>query len=138
MEKVSSPNLTMVVSLLLRGAKVGPCPVGVLQTPVRSVKPEPKPENPIGQTVVPPVVPPTPAQPVQPATPAQPVAAEPAAKAINDQLATQGKEEAEGGTDIPEEPEKKGIFERIKVGLRTSIEGLFRPDDKFNDDDDDY
>ena len=39
LEKVSSPNYTLAVSMLLRGAKVGACPVGVLHTPVQPVQP---------------------------------------------------------------------------------------------------
>ena len=60
MLKVASPNLTLAVSLLLHGAKVGPCPVGVYTPPVKvesapAAKPEVK------------------AEPVQPAQPAQPI-----------------------------------------------------------------
>lgn len=42
LEKVSSPSSTLAVSLLLRGAQIGPCPVGVLQIPepVRVDEPE--------------------------------------------------------------------------------------------------
>ena len=62
MLKVASPNLTLAVSLLLHGAKVGPCPVGVYTPPVKvesapAAKPEVKAEAP---------------QPAQPAQPAQP------------------------------------------------------------------
>ena len=62
MLKVASPNLTLAVSLLLHGAKVGPCPVGVYTSPVKvesapAAKPEVKAEAP---------------QPAQPAEPAQP------------------------------------------------------------------
>ena len=39
LEKVSSPNYTLAVSMLLRGAKVGACPVGVLHTPAQPVQP---------------------------------------------------------------------------------------------------
>ena len=59
MLKVASPNLTLAVSLLLHGAKVGPCPVGVYTPPVKvesapAAKPEVKAEAP------------QPAQPAQP------------------------------------------------------------------------
>ncbi len=52
LEKVSSPNLTLAVSLLLRGMQAGPCPVGVYipskseepkTEPKQEAKPEPKP-----------------------------------------------------------------------------------------------
>ena len=39
-EKVSSPNLTLAVSMLMRGAKVGACPVGVLHTPAAAIERE--------------------------------------------------------------------------------------------------
>lgn len=39
LEKVSSPNYTLAVSMLLRGAKMGACPVGVLHTPAQPVQP---------------------------------------------------------------------------------------------------
>lgn len=45
LEKVSTPNLTLAISLLLRGAKSGACPVGVYipkVEPKAEAKPEPK------------------------------------------------------------------------------------------------
>ena len=41
LEKVSSPNFTLAVSMLLRGAKIGACPVSVLHTPAQPVEREP-------------------------------------------------------------------------------------------------
>ena len=41
LEKVSSPNFTLAVSMLLRGAKIGACPVGVLHTPAQPIEREP-------------------------------------------------------------------------------------------------
>lgn len=41
LEKVSSPNFTLAVSMLLQGAKVGACPVGVLHTPAQPIEREP-------------------------------------------------------------------------------------------------
>ena len=38
--KVSSPNYTLAVSTLLRGAKTGPCPVSILHTPAQAVERE--------------------------------------------------------------------------------------------------
>lgn len=41
LEKVSSPNFTLAVSMLLRGAKIGACPVSILHTPAQPVEREP-------------------------------------------------------------------------------------------------
>ena len=41
LEKVSSPNFTLAVSMLLRGAKVGACPVGVIHSSAQPVEREP-------------------------------------------------------------------------------------------------
>lgn len=56
LEKVASPSYTMAISLLLHGAEVGPCPVGVLIQKPAEPKVEPKVEPA-------PTVPPTPAKP---------------------------------------------------------------------------
>lgn len=48
LEKVSSPNKTLAVSMLLRGAQEGACPVGMLQHPLP--KPTPQAATPAAQT----------------------------------------------------------------------------------------
>ena len=79
LEKVSSPNYTLAVSMLLRGAKVGACPVSVLHTPAQAIEREPvaQPQQPIQQ----------PAQPQQGgyAAPAAAVASQPTS--VNDAYA---------------------------------------------------
>ena len=60
LEKYASPSYTMALSLLLHGAEVGPCPVGVLIQRPAEPKTEPKAE------------PVKPVEPAQPAKPAQP------------------------------------------------------------------
>ncbi|MBR4853646.1 MAG: cell division protein FtsA [Alistipes sp.] len=79
LEKVSSPNYTLAVSMLLRGAKVGACPVSVLHTPAQAIEREPvaQPQQPVQQ----------PAQPQQGgyAAPAAAVASQPTS--VNDAYA---------------------------------------------------
>jgi cell division protein FtsA len=51
LEKVSSPNYTLAVSMLLRGAKVGACPVGILHTPAQPVERETIAQQPAQQPI---------------------------------------------------------------------------------------
>jgi cell division protein FtsA len=51
LEKVSSPNYTLAVSMLLRGAKVGACPVGILHTPAQPVERETVAQQPAQQPI---------------------------------------------------------------------------------------
>ena len=52
-EKVAAPNLTLAVSLLLRGARAGACPIGVLQGERNVVTPKPEPAMPPKATATP-------------------------------------------------------------------------------------
>ena len=136
LEKVSSPNLTMAVSLLLRGAKVGPCPVGQLQTPVRAkeeVSQEveaPKVNAPVSDAQ----------QPVQPAQPVQntPVQqTEQAAQTVAEALAAKAAEddyddEIEEDDDIT--PKSKGLLDWVK----RKIDKAFHPEDDVDGNDDEY
>ena len=142
LEKVASPNLSMVVSLLLRGAKVGPCPVGVLQTPVRSVKQETVVENPIGTSVVPPITPAEPVAPTQPSvpsTPAQQPDAEPAPKTVADVVAEKIANAPKEEDDVPEEDDIPRKPRRRILGiLKEWMDDAFRQEDRYGDDDDEY
>ena len=142
LEKVASPNLSMVVSLLLRGAKVGPCPVGVLQTPVRTVKQEAVVENPIGTSVVPPITPAepvAPSQPVAPSTPAQQPDAEPAPKTVADVVAEKIANAPKEEDDVPEEDDIPRKPRRRILGiLKDWMDDAFRQEERYGDDDDEY
>lgn len=131
-EQAASPNLTLAVSLLLRGAQEGATPVGVLQN---VAKPEVKVATPAAK----PVEKEAEEKPKTPTT-------------INDRYKSQeepAKQEGEGEVvnklddkdDIPEEPipTRKGLFGRLADRLKTSFDKAFQnPDDEEEDDNDDY
>ena len=136
LEKVSSPNLTMAVSLLLRGAKVGPCPVGQLQTPVRA-------KEEVSQEVEAPKVNAPVADAQQPVQPAQPVQNTPvqqteqAAQTVAEALAAKAAEddyddEIEEDDDIT--PKSKGLLDWVK----RKIDKAFHPEDDVDGNDDEY
>ena len=134
LEKVSSPNLTMAVSLLLRGAKVGPCPVSQLQVPVR-VKEE------VSQEVEAPKVNTPVAEPQQTVQPQQtePVQQpEQAAQTVAEALAA--KAAADDYDDVIEEDDddvssKSGGF---ISWVKKKIDKAFHPEDDIDGNDDEY
>lgn len=131
LEVVSSPNLTMAVSLLLRGAKVGACPVGVLQTPVR-VKEEIKqePEAPAVNTPAVPAEQPMQSEPAQQPESTTPTVADAiAAKKANDDWDDEIEDEDD---DIA--PKSKGLIGWFK----NKIDKAFHPDEDGDGNDDEY
>jgi cell division protein FtsA len=135
LEMVASPNLTMAVSLLMRGAKVGPCPVGVLRTPTPSavVESEPVkpavPVTPVPEIPVAPVAPVTPEVPQQPAEPEQkPVTV---AEKLAEQVAQSAKVEEPEDDDLDEVPSKKkrSLGEKINDWLNKA----FKPEQGEDD-----
>jgi hypothetical protein len=132
LEMVASPNLTMAVSLLMRGAKVGPCPVGVLRTPTPSAVVESEPVKPaVPVTPVPetPVAPVTQEAPQQPAEPEQkPVTV---AEKLAEQVAQSAKVEETEDDDLDEVPSKKkrSLGEKINDWLNKA----FKPEQGEDD-----
>jgi cell division protein FtsA len=135
LEMVASPNLTMAVSLLMRGAKVGPCPVGVLRTPTPSavVESEPVkpavPVTPVPETPVAPVAPVTPEVPQQPAeTEQKPVTV---AEKLAEQVAQSAKVEETEDDDLDEVPsrKKRSLGEKINDWLNRA----FKPEQGEDD-----
>lgn len=154
LEKVAATESTLAVSLLLRGASVGPCPVGNL---IRKTVVEPQPA-PQPQTVVPPVTPvqqpatpqpavtPTPAvqtpvqQPIQ-QTVAQPVqqpVAQPAVPPVQQPISQ--VEETDGdGDDIEEKPTRRSFFPwGLGKKITDAISKAFPEPGEELDADDDY
>ena len=134
LEMVASPNVTMAVSLLMRGAKVGPCPVGVLRTPTPAVvESEPVkpavPVTPVPETPVAPAAPVTPAAPQQPAEPEQkPVTV---AEKLAEQVAQNAKAEEPEDDDLEEVASKKkrSLGEKINDWLNRA----FKPEQGEDD-----
>ena len=129
LEKVASPNLTLAVSLLLRGAKVGACPVGVLQSPAPA-KPEskPEPEQVKAEQAE---------QPVQPVTPAkeEPEQQKTVAEAIAEKKnASDDWDEVVEDDDDDVAPKRRGWFGRFKDMMNNA----FRPEEDMDGSDDEY
>jgi len=129
LEKVASPNLTLAVSLLLRGAKVGACPVGVLQSPAPT-KPEskPEPEQVKAEQAE---------QPVQPITPAkeEPEQQKTVAEAIAEKKnASDDWDEVVEDDDDDVAPKRRGWFGRFKDMMNNA----FRPEEDMDGSDDEY
>lgn len=128
-EKVSSPNLTMAVSLLLRGAKVGPCPVGVLQV----APPVKEPAKPSVAEVT------EPAQPVQPevggqsTTQPQTVAE---ALAVKKKSTDNWKDDVVSGDDDDGGDEVDVRPRRFFGWIKEKIDKAFHPEQDYGDDDD--
>jgi cell division protein FtsA len=141
LEMVASPNMTLAVSMLLRGAKEGACPVGILHTPspksvVQDV-PAAQPAQPY-------------AQPAQPAQPAEPqtlnqrfgAAAEPAAPVTPVVPAATPLVDSADDDDFDEDEDEDikrgGFFSRWwKNKIKKGLDDAFRnPEDE--DDGDDY
>ena len=125
LEMVASPNLTMAVSLLMRGAKIGPCPVGVLRTPTpAAVENEPVkpvvPVAPVPETPVAPAAPVTPAAPQQPAEPEQPTTV---AEKLAEQVAQNATIEEPEDDDLEEVASKKkrSLGDRINDWLNRAV-----------------
>ena len=125
-EQVASPNLTMAVSLLLRGAKSGACPVRELQTagPMKGVA-TPAPSEPQYVTPEPPVAEPK-AEVVTP-----PVASEPIANDSDNW----GNEVYDGG-DIEEDDEPQSNKKGLLGWVIRKINVAFKPVDDIDDDED--
>ena len=123
LEMVASPNLTMAVSLLMRGAKVGPCPVGVLRTPTPAAVVESEPVTPVAPVAPVPETPVAPAAPVTPEVPQQP--AEP------EQVAQNAKAEEPEDDDLEEVASKKkrSLGEKINDWLNRA----FKPEQGEDD-----
>ena len=88
LEKVSSPNVTLAVSLLLRGAQMGPCPVGVY---IPKVAPKTEEKKPVERVVPSEPVKPTVVTPEPPVTPAK----------------SEEQEKKEVATPVQPEPKKR-------------------------------
>jgi cell division ATPase FtsA len=127
-EQVASPNLTMAVSLLLRGAKSGACPVRELQTvgPVKGVASPAKSEQKY-VTPEPPVAEPK-AEVVTP-----PVVNEPVVKDTDNW----GNEVDDGG-DIDEDDEPQSNKNGLLGWFIRQINGAFKPVDDIDDEEEDY
>lgn len=156
LEKVAATESTLAVSLLLRGASVGPCPVGNLIRKTTVVEPQPASQP---QTVVPPVTPaqqpatpqpavtPTPAvqtpvqQPVQQpaAQPMQQPAAQPAVPPVQQPI-SQVEDNEDDGDDIEEKPTRRSFFPKWGLGkkITDAISKAFPEPGEELDADDDY
>lgn len=122
LDKVSSPNLTMAISLLLRGAKEGACPVRELQSPApsptstqTSIKNEPKQVTPVPETTTP--------------TPTQQPAVEP--DEIQDNDDKWYDDEIKDDEDDDVTPKSRGIWGWFK----DKLDGAFKPDEGFENGD---
>ncbi len=155
LEKVAATESTLAVSLLLRGALIGPCPVGNL---IRKTVVEPQPV-PQPQTAVPPVTPvqqpvtpqavvtPTPAvqtpvqQPVQQpaAQPVQQPAAQPTVSPVQQPI-SQVEDNEDDGDDIEEKPTRRSFFPKWGLGnkIKDAISKAFPEPGEELDADDDY
>ena len=129
LEKVASPNLTLAVSLLLRGAKVGACPVGVLQTPAPAkAEPKSEPEQKTEAKA-------EPAKPVQSETPAVEEKQTTVAEALAAKKATDdGWDDEVEDDDDDIVPKRKNWFGRLK----DMVDKAFRPEDDVDGGDDEY
>ena len=131
LEKVSTPNLTLAVSLLQRGAKLGACPVGVY---IPSAKPEPK---------AAPKAAPQPAPKAEPLKPVEPIAApkpqpqpEPqSAPTLPKQEAIEDEEDIVDGT---EDIVKPSGLSRIGSWFKRALSDAFPAPDDEDDGDDEY
>ena len=143
LEVVSSPNLTLAVSMLLRGAKEGACPVGVLHTPIpKRVVPDVAPAQPAqyaAESVQPAA---QPAEPqtinqrygaaASPATPAATPVVPPSTTPLNNDVDDYDDDEED------EDIKREGFFSRWwKNKIKKGLDDAFRnPED--DDDGDDY
>ena len=110
LEMVASPNLTMAVSLLMRGAKVGPCPVGVLRTPTPAAVVENEPVTPVAPVAPVPETPVAPAAPVTPEAPQQPAEPEQKPVTVAEKLAEQVAQNAKAEADALVEQVKEKLL----------------------------
>lgn len=149
LEKVSTPNLTMAVSLLERGAKMGACPVGVYIPPFKNEpKAEPAPKT---QSATQPAAQAAPSEPAKAPTPAPapapaPKPAEqPAEKPVEKPVekpapkatpaATSDEEDIVDGTDDIAKP--SGLS-RLGSWFRRTLSEAFPSPDEDGDSDDEY
>lgn len=134
LEKVSTPNLTLAVSLLLRGAKAGACPYGVYVPPIKSEpKAEPKPEAkaPVQEPVAKPAEKAAPkvAETAKPAEQPTPQPAPKAAPAVEDE------DDITDGTDDIVKP--SGLS-RLGSWFKRALSDAFPAPDEDGDSDDEY
>jgi cell division protein FtsA len=137
LEMVASPNLTLAVSLLLRGAQKGATPVSILQRPIQ----EPvQPEKPT--VVVEPVK-----EPKQEVKPEEKVVTPPTS--LNEKLAQQEQEKT---TPVEEEEKEEEIdiienddtteqswWSKFKTKIQKRFDDAFQnPDEEDDDDNDEY
>ena len=109
LEKAASPNYTLAISMLLRGAKMGACPVSILHTPAQAVEREPVVQQPAQSAHI------------TPATPAEPAAAQP--RTVNESY----------GAPAADENAAQSVTQRIATPTITSAP----VNDGFEDDDED-
>ena len=129
-ERVTSPSLTLAVSLLLRGAQEGATPVGILQNVAKAEVKEAANEVKRAEE------PKTPPTTINDRYKSQEEADEEEKQNNDNKTTTQREEE-----DIPDEPVpvRKGLFGRLADRLKTSFDKAFQnPDDDEEDDNDDY
>ncbi|MBR5483527.1 MAG: cell division protein FtsA [Alistipes sp.] len=146
LEMVASPNMTLAVSMLLRGAKEGACPVGILHTPspksvvqdVPAAQPAAQPAQPYAQPAQPYAQPAEPqtlnqrfgaaAEPAAPVTPVVPAATPLVDSADDDDF----------DEDEDDDIKRGGFFSRWwKNKIKKGLDDAFRnPEDE--DDGDDY
>ena len=126
LDKVASPNLTMAISLLLRGANEGACPVRELQSPAPVSAPVSTP----AKNEVKPMQAATASEPIAPVQ--QPVA-ELKEEKTNDNDEWDDEIEDEEDDDVT--PKSRGIWSWFK----NKIDGAFNPDEGLeNGDDEEY
>lgn len=134
--KVTSPDLTLAVSLLLRGAQKGATPVRELPPSIQ--KPE-TPKQP--EVVVPPVEEPKQKEPEIKDEPEKKEVVTPPTS-LNDQFAQgiiegQNDDIIDGGKD--DTPQKKSWWEKIKDNVQKRFDEAFNnPDEDDSDDNDEY
>ena len=157
LEKVAATESTLAVSLLLRGASIGPCPVGHLQrkvvepqpaaqpvvppvqqpaTPQPAVTPTPAVQPPVQQPIQPPV-----AQPQQPAAQPQQPAAQPVQPPVQQPI-SQIEDNTDEIDDIEEEDvdikPKRRLFGGWGRKIKEAISNAFPEPGEELDADDDY
>jgi cell division ATPase FtsA len=146
LEKAASPNYTLDISMLLRGAKMGACPVSILHTPAQAVEREPVVQQPAQGAHITPATPATPAEPAaaQPRTVNEsygaPAADENAAQSVTQRIATPTITSApvnDGFEDDDEDEDVKsdeGIFGKLGKKIGRLFNEAFRNPDEDDDD----
>lgn len=122
LEKVASPNLSLVISLLLKGVQKGFTPVGVLQK--QATQPQPQEED-ITQKKT------------------EPVISNPHTDQDTDKEDEKGEENDDDGRDgdivSDDGSNRRSIWSRFKSAVKSTLDNAFqRPDDEEEDDNDEY